>query len=553
MASGEGAPPRLRPIDPFWGGGEFMTRPKRKRPTAGADVRPGEDEAASSTLRARSPIRSILIVGGGSAGWMAAAAFINSFREGVSIALVESEEIGTVGVGEATIPAIRSFNRKLRLNEADFVRATGATFKLGIEFVDWGRKKHRYFHPFGRFGTEFDIVSMEQYWLKLRSEGSAPNLEDLSLAAMAASRGRFAPPAKQGLGATFDYAYHFDAGLYAAYLRQYSESRGVVRHEGRIVDVEQDPTSGLVRSIKLADGREVEADLFIDCSGFRALLIEGAMKSGFEDWSHWLPCDRALAVPTARVAGGMTPFTRSTAHEAGWQWRIPLQHRTGNGHVFVSALTSEDEAAKRLLDHVDGEPLTEPRLLKFKAGRRKPWVGNVVALGLAAGFLEPLESTSLYLVSSGILRLFSFFPTRDFDSQTIDRFNKESRIEWENARDFLVLHYHANEREDSELWRSCVSFDPPETLKERMDEFRSAGRLHYFPPEVFARQSWLAVQVGQFVEPLAYHPLVDARPHVNASEYLNRQSSRIRQLSESMPLHEHFIERHCRSDFAATA
>lgn len=525
---------------------------KRKRSTGGQGVPQGDAEAARFAQQARNPIRSILVIGGGSAGWMAAAALANAFRDGVAIALVESDEIGTVGVGEATIPAIRAFNRQLRLNEREFIRATGASFKLGIEFVNWGRQGHRYFHPFGRFGTEFDIVSIEQYWLKLRSEGSTPGLDDLSLASAAASRGRFAPPAKQGLGATFDYAYHFDAGLYASYLRQYSETRGVVRHEGRIVAVEQDPASGLLRSVKLADGRQLGADLFIDCSGFRALLIEGTMQSGFQDWSHWLPCDRALAVPSARVAGSMTPFTRSTAHEAGWQWRIPLQHRTGNGHVFVSALTTEDEAAQRLLDHLDTERLAEPRLLKFKAGRRaSPWVGNVVALGLAAGFLEPLESTSIHLVTSGILRLLALFPTRDFDPQTIERFNSESRLEWENARDFIVLHYHVNQRTDSELWRNCASFDPPDGLKARMHEFRLAGRLHYRPPEVFAKQSWLAVQVGQFVEPTSPHPLVHARPHVNAGEYLKRQASSIRKIAESMPLHDEFIERNCRSDFAA--
>lgn len=483
---------------------------------------------------------------------MAAAALANAFRDGVEIALVESDEIGTVGVGEATIPPIRAFNRQLGLNERDFIQATGASFKLGIEFVNWGRKGHRYFHPFGQFGTDFDVVSLQQYWLKLRSEGSAPSLDDLSVAATAASLGRFGSPGKHGKKVSFGFAYHFDAGLYAHYLRRYSERRSVVRHEGRIVEVEQDPVSGFVRSVKLADGRQLEADLFIDCSGFRAVLIEGAMKSGFDDWSHWLPCDRAFAVPSARPKGSMTPYTRSTAHEAGWQWRIPLQHRTGNGHVFVSALSSEDRAAQILLDHLDTEPLADPRLLKFTTGRRKsPWVGNVVALGLAAGFLEPLESTSLHLVSTGILRLLSLFPTREFDSRSIDQFNRSSQLEWENARDFIVLHYHANERTDSKLWRQCASFDPPEGLKERIGEFRQAGRLHHSPPEVFGKQSWLAVMVGQFIEPLGYHPLADARPQVNASEHINHQATRIREIAEAMPLHEQFIERNCRAEFAA--
>jgi len=486
---------------------------------------------------------------------MAAAALANAFREGVSIQLVESEEIGTVGVGEATIPPIRTFNRELGLNQSEFVRATGASFKLGIEFVNWGREGHRYFHPFGRFGFDFDIVPLEQYWIQLHLKGQAPSLDDLCMAWGAASRGRFVPSGpRPRLRSTFDYAYHFDAGLYANHLRRYSELRGVTRHEGRIVDVEQDAASGLVRSVKLADGRRLEADLFIDCSGFRALLIEGTMKSGFDDWSHWLPCDRALAVPTARMEGGMTPYTRSTAHEAGWQWRIPLQHRTGNGHVFVSALMSEDRAAQILLEHVDTEPLAEPRLLKFKSGRRtNPWVGNVVALGLAAGFLEPLESTSIHLVHTSINRLLAYFPTRDFDPPTIDEFNRRTREEWEAVRDFIILHYHANQRTDSELWRQCAATEPPAELLHKIEHFRSAGRLIVRSAELFQRTSWLAVFVGQFIEPTAYHPLVDARPKVNSAARLKALTKAIGELAESMPLHEKFIERNCRSPFATNA
>ena len=501
----------------------------------------------------KNPIRSVLVVGGGSSGWMAAAAFANTITEGVSVELVESEEIGTVGVGEATIPAIKKFNKRLRLDEREYIKATGGSFKLGIEFVNWAREGHRYFHPFGAFGIDFDAVPVDQYWLKLNLEGSAPDLNDLCMAWAAASRGRFRLPTKgRRVTSTYDYAFHFDAGLYAAHLRKVAEARGVVRHEGKIVDVERDGKTGHVRSVKLADGRKLEADLFIDCSGFRALLIEGAMKSGFDDWSHWLPCDRAFAVPTERAKNGMTPFTRSTAHEAGWQWRIPLQHRTGNGHVFVSALMDEDRAAEILLEHVDTEPLGEPRLLKFKAGMRKRvWIGNVVSLGLAAGFLEPLESTSIHLVQSSILRLIYFLPTRDFDPKTIDEFNRVTRTEWEHVRDFIILHYHATQRTDSDLWKQMAATPPPDRLQNKIDHFRSAGRLLVDPDDLFQRPSWFAVLVGQLIQAKGYHPIADARPQANAAARIQLQVNRMAETAEAMPRHEDFIDRHCRSEFAA--
>ena len=499
------------------------------------------------------PIKSILVVGGGSSGWMAAASLVNALRSNVSIELVESEEIGTVGVGEATIPAIKKFNKRLGVKEADFVRATGGSFKLGIEFVNWGRQGHRYFHPFGQIGYDFDLMPVEQYWVKLWLEGKAPPLDDMSMAWGAASRGRFGvlprgPNAARGpRRPLYDYAYHFDAGLYAAHLRKYSESLGVTRHEGKIVDVKVDSKSGHVRSVKLEDGRELKADLFIDCSGFRALLIEGTMKSKFEDWSHWLPCDRALAVPTERSREGLTPFTRSTAHEAGWQWRIPLQHRTGNGHVFVSSLMSEDRAAEVLLEHVDTPALAEPRLLKFKAGLRTPWVGNVVALGLSAGFLEPLESTSLHLVQSSMTRLLSLFPTRDFDPAVTKEFNRLTRYEWEAVRDFIVLHYCATERTDSELWRQCAAMELPPSLQEKMDYFRSSGRMLITPSELFQKSSWLAVFMGQFIEPTSYNPITDTRTRVDAQARLDMMVKTIAQTGEAMPRHEKFIERNCKS------
>ena len=504
----------------------------------------------------QNPIRSVLVVGGGSAGWMAAASLANALRKDVVIELVESDEIGTVGVGEATIPAIKKFNRRLGLKEADFVRATGGSFKLGIEFVNWGRQGHKYFHPFGQIGYDFDLMPVEQHWVKLWLEGQAPPLDDMSMAWGAAKLGRFgvlprgANAARGPRRPAYDYAFHFDAGLYAAYLRKYSESLGVVRHEGKIVDVKQDSKTGHVRSVKLEDGRELKADLFIDCSGFRALLIEGTMKSKLEDWSHWLPCDRALAMPTERSPDGMTPFTRSTAHEAGWQWRIPLQHRTGNGHVFVSALMSEDRAAEILLEHVDTPALAEPRLLKFKAGLREPWRGNVVALGLAAGFLEPLESTSLHLVQSSMTRLLTLFPTRDFDPSVTAEFNRITRYEWEAIRDFIVLHYCATGRTDSELWKQCAAMELPPSLQAKMDYFRATGRMKIDAAELFQKSSWLAVFMGQFIEPTSYNPIADARPGVDSKARVDAIVSAIAQTAERMPRHDQFIERNCRTSLA---
>jgi tryptophan halogenase len=504
--------------------------------------------------RSGNSIKSILIVGGGSTGWMAAAWLRNAFKDGMAIELVESDEIGTVGVGEATIPPLKNFNRALGFKEPDFVRATNATFKLGIEFVNWGRQGHRYFHPFGTFGKDFDSVPLEQYWIKLWLDGKAPSLDDLSIANAAAARGRFAIPNKRNPEnrSRHDYAFHFDAGLYSAHLRQWAQNKGVVRHEGRVVEVTQDGKNGHVTSVKLADGRELSADLFIDCSGFRALLIEDTLKSGFEDWSRWLPCDRALAVATESAPGNPTPFTRSTAQEAGWQWRIPLQHRIGNGHVFSSAFTTEERAAEVLLETVDTKPLAEPRLLKFKAGQRKsPWIKNVVSLGLASGFLEPLESTSIHLVQSSLKRLVAYFPTRDFDPLGIDEFNRLTRIEWEAIRDFIVLHFHANQRSDTEFWRYCSTMELPEALQRKIDHFRNAGRFVISPTELFKKSSWFAVFMGQFIEPNGYHPLVDSRPRVDAAAQLKAIADWVQRTADKMPEHGEFIARNCKASLAA--
>ncbi|OYU15964.1 MAG: tryptophan halogenase [Alphaproteobacteria bacterium PA4] len=491
-------------------------------------------------------IRTIAIVGGGSAGWMAAAALSRALGAAIRIDLIESDEIGTVGVGEATIPPIKLFNQQLGIDEAEFMRATQASFKLGIEFVNWGQQGQRYFHPFGTYGAEFDTVPLHQHWLRQRALGQAPPLDDLSMAWAAARRNRFAPPARDPrlVQSTFDYAYHFDAGLYAAFLRRQSEARGVVRHEGRIASVSRHPETGHVAGVTLGDGRTLAADFWVDCSGFRGLLIAGALGTPDEDWSHWLPCDRALAVPSER--GDFTPYTRSTAHSAGWQWRIPLQHRTGNGYVYCSRHISDDEAAATLLANLDGRPLADPRPLRFVTGRRaQAWRGNVVAIGLAAGFMEPLESTSLHLVQSGLQRLIALFPDRDCDPLVSAEFNSLTRTEWERIRDFLILHYHLNSRTDAALWRDCAAMPIPDTLAHKIAHFGAWGRLVSDGPELFLNPSWLAVHIGQGHVPRAHAPIVDTRDGVDAARHLAGLARVMAEAAEAMPTHADFVATHC--------
>ena len=408
------------------------------------------------------PLRHIAVIGGGSAGWMAAASLANALQGECRITLVESDAIGTVGVGEATIPPIKLFNNRLGIAENDFIRATQGSFKLGIQFIDWGRKGHAYFHPFGPFGADFDMVPLHHYWLREREAGDSTSLDEYSMAWAAASRNRFDRPARDPrmVQSTFDYAYHFDAGMYAAYLRRYAEQRGVVRVEGRIESVARDAESGRIARVSLEDGQTIEAEFWLDCTGFRGLLIEDTLATGYEDWTHWLPCDRAAAVQCTH-GGEFTPYTRSTARAAGWQWRIPLQHRIGNGYVHCSEFISEDEAAQVLLDNLDGEPITDPRILRFKTGRRKKfWNSNCVAIGLAAGFMEPLESTSLHLIQTGISRFLALFPDRGIDPLAVEEYNRLTTLEYETIRDFLILHYHATERDDTELWRRLNQVQP---------------------------------------------------------------------------------------------
>lgn len=491
-------------------------------------------------------LRRVAIIGGGSAGWMAAAALSAAVSRDTEIVLVESETIGTVGVGEATIPPIRYFNQRLGIDEATFIRETQGSFKLGIEFVGWGRPGEAYFHPFGQYGAEFDYVPFYHYWLREYLAGRAERIDDYSMAWGAAAAGKFDHPSREPnrIQSTFDYAYHFDAVLYAAYLRRFSEERGVIRREGVVTDVALHPESGHVRSVTLGDGSVVEAELFIDCSGFRGLLIEGALRTGYEDWSHWLPCNRAVAVPCTKT-GPMLPYTRSTAREAGWQWRIPLQHRTGNGYVHCDAFVSQEEAARVLLANLDGEPLADVRTLRFTTGRRRKfWNRNVVAIGLSAGFMEPLESTSLHLIQYGIMRLLALFPGTSMSPLLAEEYNRLTAQEYERIRDFLVLHYFANAREDGELWRYCARMDIPDTLRYKIEQFRSHGVVVAEDGELFRNPSWIAVYLGQNIVPERAPAMTAMRADVPATSRIADVRRAIAEAAAAMPTHQDYVERY---------
>jgi tryptophan halogenase len=490
-------------------------------------------------------LERVVIVGGGTAGWMAAAALSRFFNDGRrTVTLIESDAIGTVGVGEATIPPIRSFNAMLDIPESEFLRETRGTCKLGIEFVNWGQQGDRYFHPFGTYGQDLHGIAFHQLYLREHARtGGAGAIGDYSMSTAAARLGRFARPAAgaQSLVREIAYAYHFDAGLYAAYLRRLAERQGVIRIEGTITAVTRDGTNGDVASVTLADGTTIAGELFIDCSGFRGLLIEEALGTGYEDWSHWLPMDRALAVPS-RSPAPPDPFTRATAHSAGWQWRIPLQHRTGNGYVYSSAFMDEDAARRILLANLEGEPLAEPRGLRFRTGmRRKAWNHNVVALGLSSGFIEPLESTSIHLIQNGLQRLFALFPDTPINPLERDEYNRGMHALYEDVRDFIILHYKATQREDSEFWRYVKHMSVPDSLARKMALWQHRGRVFRENAELFSAPSWIAVMLGQNVWPEAHDPIADTLDEAKVAAAMTQMRAAYADIAGRLPPHADFL------------
>ena len=494
------------------------------------------------------PITNVIIVGGGTAGWMTAAALVTVFGQRLTIRLIESEAIGTVGVGEATIPQIRFYNAQLGLDENDFMRQTQGTFKLGIEFVDWTRKGHAYIHAFGSVGgRDVGAAPFYQYWLKMRQTGEADELGAYMLNTVLARHNKFTRKGQvfnSPLG-NLVYAFHFDASLYAKYLRAYAEAHGVRRTEGKVVDTLLRGEDGYLDAVVLDSGERVAGELFIDCSGFRGLLIEQALRTGYVDWSRYLPVNRALAVPCESVQP-LTPYTRATARSAGWQWRIPLQHRIGNGYVYCSDDISDDEAASTLLASLDGKPLADPRPLRFVTGMRKKfWNKNCVAIGLSSGFLEPLESTSIHFVQSSIAKLIAYFPDRHFHAADIEQYNRLTQFEFERSRDFIVLHYKATERQDTPFWKRCQAMEMPPTLQEKLDLFRSAGRIHREHEELFTEVSWLQVLVGQGVMPKTYHPVVDLRTDDEVRRLLAGTKEVLHDAAAAVPDHGAFIANHC--------
>lgn len=497
----------------------------------------------STSLAAR-----IVIVGGGTAGWMCAAALSRRLAPAqLHITLVESDQIGTVGVGEATIPHLRYFNERLGFREPDFLRATHATYKLGIEFNNWGQIGEGYIHPFGVFGKDFREVDFHHLWTRYQKNHPTDSLFDYSISVLAAARGKFAYPSRkpEDLLSEYSYAFHIDASGYAAFLRRHAESWGIKRVEGKIVQVHRHTDSGDITKLSLDNGTNLEADFFIDCSGFQSLLLGKTLGAEFMDWSQWLPCNRAIAVPTASN-GPPLPYTKATAHSAGWQWRIPLQHRTGNGHVYCSDYLSDDEALAILRQNLDGEALAEPRQLRFTAGRhRQTWVNNCVGIGLSSGFLEPLESTSIYLIQIAIMKLMEFFPRAGDNRVRREEFNEQMSLEYERIKDFLILHYHATRRNDSPFWNYCRTMEVPDSLRDAMETFRKTGYLKPYKYGLFMVPSWVAVLIGQGVIPESWHPAAndwDANTlHIN----MQRLQQQMKAAANQLPDHITAVRQHC--------
>ena len=498
-------------------------------------------------------LESVIILGGGTAGWMTAAALGRNLAGGTKVTLVESPDIGTIGVGEATVPSIRQFNAMLNINEGDFLKATKATLKLGIQFNDWRRLGHSYFHPFGVYGTTADLGQFHQAWLTLVQAGvfdpdGEDRLDAYSMCAFAAlqNKATIQDPNPASPYSRLNSAYHFDAGLYAAYMRRIAEAAGVVRVEGEVTEVARRGETGHVRSLTLKSGEVLTADLFVDCSGFRSLLLGQTLESPWRDWSHWLPMDRAWAMPCEHPpAAGRKPYTMSSATEGGWMWQIPLQHRVGNGHVFCSAHMADDRAADILTKAVPGKPLADPRLIKFRTGRYdKTWDKNVVAIGLAGGFIEPLESTSIYFIQSAITKLLSHFPDKSFSPANIDVFNQRMSDDYNVVRDVIIMHYHLTERDDAPLWNHVRTMDIPDSLKQRLDIFRERGMIINKAEETFYASSWLAIMVGQGPMPTGHSPLLDGPTKDGLRDMLRTMRHQIKTWIDPLPSQDELLRHH---------
>lgn len=490
----------------------------------------------------QSKVKKVVIAGGGTAGWVAAAALSKQLGKLLDIVLVESEQIGTVGVGEATIPPMRVFHSLLGIDEQEFMRATEAVFKLGISFKNWGQIGDHYIHPFGITGQSSFLADFQHFWLYGKSKGIHAEFGEYSLEVQAAKANKFATSKKGGI----NYAYHLDATRYAQYLRQFAEKLGAKRIEGKIQQVRQHP-NGDINALRLESGEVVEGDLFIDCTGFAGLLIDKTLKTPYEDWSHWLPCNSAIAIQTESVESAR-PYVTCTAHRAGWQWHIPLQHRVGNGNVFCNEFMSDEEARQYLLDNVQGKVLTEPRVIKYKTGRRKAfWNRNCVALGLSSGFVEPLESTSIYLFMNGIVRLMRMFPFDGVTQPHIDEYNHQSIAELENVRDFIILHYHATSREDSEFWRYCKHMTVPDSLSHRIELFKESALAFQGERELFRLESWTHVMLGQGIIPKNYHAIFSTMSDEELVGHLSNTRSKIASVVSKLPNHQEFVNRYCKA------
>ncbi len=485
----------------------------------------------------------IVIAGGGTAGWIAAAALSHQMGEILDITLVESQEIGTIGVGEATIPPMRTFHRLLGINEQEFMRATNATFKLGIQFENWKQIGEKYFHSFGVTGRQTLITDFIHFWLRGRELGMADEFGHYCLEYKAALENRFSINDQ----AKINYAFHLDAGRYASFLRARAEARGVKRAEGKIAEVIQNPESGFIDSIRMDSGQTIPGDLFLDCTGMRGLLIEQTLHTGFEEWGHWLPCDSAIAVQTESTAPAV-PYTKSIAHHAGWRWQIPLQHRVGNGLVFSGQHLSKDEALNMLLSNLDGKVLTEPNLIKFKTGRRKKsWNKNCIAMGLASGFLEPLESTSIHMIMTAVTRLLQLFPHGEIKQSIIDEYNIQAESEFIRIRDFIILHYKATERDDSPFWRYCKDMEIPHDLMHRITLFKDFGKSYQVEGELFRLDSWTQVMLGQGLVPSSYHPIVELMSERELQHFLNSVAAEVNKNMATLSTHQAFIKQYCSS------